>query len=98
ENHLVYARAEDPGQDRPLSHADDVVGGQVLAARLTMAPPEPEHDRRGHEDAVPAHGKRTHTPDLRNLKNDGSPRGEHDALRYLPRRDSCKKRSRRHVR
>src|SRR5256885_10068165 len=48
-DHLVEPRADDAGEDRPLPHADDVVGGQALALRLAMRDPEPDHDRGRHE-------------------------------------------------
>src|SRR2546425_6115773 len=54
EDHFVEACADEAGQDGPLSDADDVVGGQPLAPGLAVAEPEPDDDRRRHENAVPA--------------------------------------------
>src|SRR5256885_16400298 len=71
-DHLVEPRADDAGEDRPLPHADDVVGGQALALRLAMRDPEPDHDRGRHEDAVPADGERPEPEDRRDLERDGA--------------------------
>src|SRR5262245_48076226 len=90
EDHLVRARAEEPGEDRPLPDVDDVVGRQLVTARLAMAPPQPEHDRRGHENAVPAHGERAEPEDLWNLESDRPGRGEHDRLHPTSRKRFCR--------
>ena len=81
EDDLVCARAQESREDRPLPRVDDVVGRQALAPRLPMCPPESHDDRGGHEDAVPAHGKRPDAEDLGDLERDGARRGEHDGLR-----------------
>src|SRR5262249_22502718 len=48
-----------------------------VTTRLAVAPPQAQHDRRGHEDAIPAHGEWTEAEDLRDLKGDRAGRGEH---------------------
>src|SRR3989442_5098243 len=71
EDDFVRARADEPGEDGPLRGADDVVGGKALLARPAVAEPEADHDRRRHQDAIPADGEAT------DPKTEGSGRGEH---------------------
>ena len=68
EDHLVQARADETGQDRPLGDADEVVGGQPLAPRLAVRQPQAHHDGGRHEDAVPANDERA------DLERDGAGR------------------------
>src|SRR5215510_15107157 len=54
EDDLVEPRTDETRQDGPLPYADDVVGRQPFTLGLAIAEPEPDDDRRGHQDAVPA--------------------------------------------
>src|SRR5882724_1097214 len=54
EGDLVEPRTDQTGQDRPLPDPDDVVGGEALTLGPTVAEPEPDDDRGGHENAIPA--------------------------------------------
>src|SRR6266850_3539460 len=54
EGDFVEPRADEARQDGPLPDADDVVGRQPFALGLAVAEPEPDDDRRCHENAVPA--------------------------------------------
>src|SRR5262249_33894002 len=71
EDDLVEPRADETRQDGPLPNAHDVVGRQPFALGLAVAEPEPDDDRRRHEDAVPA------DDDGADLEGDGARRA-HD--------------------
>src|SRR5712692_744243 len=54
EDHLVDPGPHQPGENRPLRDADEVLGRQSFAPCLSVPQPEADDDGGGHQDAVPA--------------------------------------------